>query len=184
MKKESQRVAISKRLLKETLLQVLENKDISKVSITELCQKSEINRTTFYQHYNAPQDILLDIESDIIEKIKNLAPLLTSAKDVKAYLVEICSYLYSNAAIVRTLIRTNSDANLVRLINNIYMSVSYKEAVDNETALDDDSMKLIAASFAGGGYYLIRSWLMEDIQKKPSEIADLIYRLLIRNTDL
>ena len=54
MTKEYQRVAISKRMLKEALLDLLKDKPIDAVTVSELCQMAQINRTTFYRHYETP----------------------------------------------------------------------------------------------------------------------------------
>lgn len=50
MPKENQRIAITKGLLKESLLHLLKKKKIDRITITELCQESGINRSTFYRY--------------------------------------------------------------------------------------------------------------------------------------
>ena len=42
MEKENQRVVVTKRLLKEGLLRLLENKNIDKINVTELCWESTV----------------------------------------------------------------------------------------------------------------------------------------------
>ena len=59
--KENQRIALTKKLLQEGLLRLLETKSLDKISVTELCRESGINRATFYNHYNSPQELLTDI---------------------------------------------------------------------------------------------------------------------------
>ena len=71
MPKENQRVALSKRMLKEGLIKLLNKKNISKISINELCEIAEINRTTFYRHYQTPHDVLLEVEYDFIKGFQN-----------------------------------------------------------------------------------------------------------------
>ena len=55
--KENQRIALTKKLLQEGLLRLLEVKTLDKISVTELCRESGINRATFYNHYTSPQDL-------------------------------------------------------------------------------------------------------------------------------
>ena len=38
--------------------------------------------------------------------------------------------------------------------------------------------ELLSACLAGGGYYLIRQWLMDDIPKTPQEIADIVFTFM------
>ena len=56
--KDDQRIALTKRLLREGLLRLLSKTDLNKISVTQLCIESGINRATFYRHYEEPRDIL------------------------------------------------------------------------------------------------------------------------------
>ena len=59
--KDDQRIALTKRLLREGLLRLLSKTDLNKISVTQLCIESGVNRATFYRHYEEPRDILNDI---------------------------------------------------------------------------------------------------------------------------
>lgn len=62
------RVRFTKAILKQSLLSILEEKPIGKVTIKELCERAQINRGTFYLHYNEPNDVLKEIENEFIEE--------------------------------------------------------------------------------------------------------------------
>lgn len=51
---------------KNSLIEILKSKSIYKVSIQELCEKSEINRSTFYKYYGSQFDLLAEMESDVL----------------------------------------------------------------------------------------------------------------------
>ena len=70
--KDDQRVALTKRLLKEGLFRLLQTKDISKIGVTELCRESGINRATFYRHFEQPRDILNEVRHDLFCDIKRI----------------------------------------------------------------------------------------------------------------
>lgn len=62
----NQRRTMTKRLLKESLIELLKEKDIRKINITELCRAAGVNRTTFYCHYSNQYDVLKDMENRIL----------------------------------------------------------------------------------------------------------------------
>ena len=62
MAKENQRVHISKMMLKNALLALLEKKPLERITVYEICQIAEINRTTFYKYYGNETDSAADIE--------------------------------------------------------------------------------------------------------------------------
>lgn len=61
-KKEDRRIAMTKRLLKAALIELLKEQDIYHISIRELCERADVNRTTFYKYYGSQFDLLTDME--------------------------------------------------------------------------------------------------------------------------
>lgn len=179
--KVNQRVMITKKLLKDGLFRLLEQKNIDKVNVTELCKESGINRATFYTHYGTPYDLLTDIEHEMIGEImceteqawrrKEQQPLQTS--------IEImCRYFYDHADVIRLLLRNFSGQDFTRILNRTYETIIHSAVVKD---YEEDDVKLITAYLAGGGVFLLNTWLKEDIQKGPEEIARLITGLFSEN---
>ena len=64
-KREDRRVTMTKRMLKDALIEMLKEKDIYHISIRELCERADVNRTTFYRYYSSQFDLLSDMERDL-----------------------------------------------------------------------------------------------------------------------
>ena len=56
--KVDRRVKYTKMVLEDSFIKLLEKKDISQISITEICDNADINRATFYAHYSDQNDLL------------------------------------------------------------------------------------------------------------------------------
>lgn len=67
---ENQRIRLTKRLLHEALVRLLEKSTIQKISVTQLCEEAGINRATFYRHYGSPADVLREMELDLIDGLQ------------------------------------------------------------------------------------------------------------------
>ena len=79
--KENQRIALTKKLLQEGLLRLLETKTLDKISVTELCKESGINRATFYNHYTSPFDLLNSVEDKLAENLRGIVGDPKTAND-------------------------------------------------------------------------------------------------------
>lgn len=97
MGKVNQRVAISKILMKEGLLRLLKKKHISKISVSELCKKAQINRTTFYRYYQTPSDVLQEIALDYVKEFSGQAGSSQKAQGIRAYVLQLCIFLHDRA---------------------------------------------------------------------------------------
>ena len=60
---------MTRRLLKEALLELLEDTELARISVTALCQKADVHRSTFYQYYTDPSALLQEIETDFLRMI-------------------------------------------------------------------------------------------------------------------
>lgn len=67
------RVVRTKKAIKAALFKIMETKDISAITISELTAEANVNRRTFYTHYRNITDILNEIESDLVAALRELA---------------------------------------------------------------------------------------------------------------
>lgn len=175
MPKENQRVAISKRLLKDGIMRLLEEKNINEIKINELCQESGINRTTFYRHYQTPHDVLLEIEFDLMADFYESSVSVLDVKQLRKYAVCMCNFLWNNKEMIKVFIRNNTDSDLTRIFQNFTDGfLASRKVLYKGKTMDRDTLDLMTTFFAYGVYSLVRQWLIEDIQKTPEEIAELI----------
>lgn len=180
MENTNQRIILTKRLLKEGLVRLLETKELDKISVSELCKEAGINRATFYRHYETPKQVLLELEMDFISKMEQNISYPSSKKEVKKSMEEFCTYLYEHSSTVKLLLRSNSTMDFIQLLSKLSEEMLKHNMLHPElNSLDPDSLKLLTTYFGGGGYFLLRCWLLEDIRKPPKEIAALITNALL-----
>ena len=177
--KENQRIVISKRMLRESLLRLLKTKELGDINITELCREAEINRATFYKYYNTPQDVLSDIAMELIKEMKKMYRPMLTLDEVRTCVKNICEYVYEHADLIRMLIRANADLEIAAAISELHQNFREdKESLGALKGADDETLQMTAAFIGGGSYFLIRKWLLEDIRKTPEEVADLMFKIL------
>ena len=63
------RIVKTRTNIKNSLIDLLAEKNVSKITVTELAEKAMINRKTFYRHYHTVQDVVDDINYDIINDV-------------------------------------------------------------------------------------------------------------------
>lgn len=63
------RVRKTEKAIRKAFHELAQEKDIKKITVRELAEKAEINKTTFYAHYDTIQDLLRTIEQETIDYI-------------------------------------------------------------------------------------------------------------------
>ena len=181
MKHINQRVMLTKRLLREGLFQLLKTKPLEKITVSELCLKAGINRATFYKYYGSPRDVLTESGKEFAERIKSEVSRPDNWADAERYLADICAYLYVNAETVKIYIRYNTDdafLNMIREFNEELLRL--KQNITSLQRMDEDSVRLVSTFFGCRGYFLLRQWIVDGIDKTPEQIAKILCGVISR----
>lgn len=177
--KQDLRVAVTKRMIQEALIRLLENKPVDKIKVNELCEESGINRATFYRHYETLQDILREIETDVIHAMPQPRQKPRNLDEARLYLEQICTYIYDHICIMQILLTNRTDDEMMQS-----MTVFYRDYLDiylKTLPLDrpsEDTIQIAITLLAGGCHYLMKKCVMGQIQKTPAELADILCNMV------
>lgn len=69
MKKKDLRSIYTEKIIKETILEMLQTKPINKITVSSVCKVAEINRGTFYLHYRDCLDVLEQLQEEFCNKV-------------------------------------------------------------------------------------------------------------------
>lgn len=75
MPKTDLRVVKTQRIIQNAFFELLSEKELSKITIAEICRIAQVNRKTFYRHYESIGDLINEFENTILGGFsKNLTP--------------------------------------------------------------------------------------------------------------
>ena len=61
----------TKKVIREAFVRLMKEKDPEKITVAEICRSADINRGTFYLHYDNSLDVLHAMEDEVFETIKD-----------------------------------------------------------------------------------------------------------------
>ncbi len=67
---QDRRVKRTKTLLQKTLVELMLEKKVSQISVKELTQRADVNRSTFYLHYLDIYDMLEQMENEFVGRVQ------------------------------------------------------------------------------------------------------------------
>lgn len=178
-KKEDRRVRMTKRLLKESLIQLLNEKSIGKITISEICEIADINRSTFYAHYGDQFDLLKSIEDEYITMVmKDLIYPKPTEQDMNAFVSQLLQFFVDNKAISRILFSDRGDINFVKTI----LELLYKELVEaiiSQEKIDKVTVQFTLSYVISGSAGIVQHWAQNDFTAPPTVVAGILTNLAI-----
>lgn len=162
MKKADQRVMMTKLMLKDALILLLNKKSLTDISITQLCKEANINRNTFYNHFDNITDLYNEIEAQLINDI-----VLTLKKrySSKERLYEICKIIKKHFVFVKL---TFSQENKIQTINRLLLKTRSIFSYDYSK---NTNIYLFVES---GTTAIIKNWVLNDCDESPEKMSLLL----------
>ena len=67
-KKEYRSAIRSRRFIRNAFMELLREKTFDKITVTDIVNRADINRSTFYAHYSDVKSLVEEIQKDVIER--------------------------------------------------------------------------------------------------------------------
>ena len=172
------RVKYTKKVIKDTFLELLAKKDINKISVSEICSKADINRATFYRYYLDVYNLLEIIKKEFEEELKEAyTPTTEDENTVYNFSQAMLAVFLENKELVKLLFNRN---NGLYFLNNI-LEVAYtrcKEKWEKDLpTLSEEDMEYASIFIFNGALGVINFWVQNDFDKDISEISTIIETL-------
>ncbi|MBQ3544992.1 MAG: TetR/AcrR family transcriptional regulator [Lachnospiraceae bacterium] len=177
--KLDRRVEMTKRLLKKSLIELLKTENIQKISIRTLCENADVNRSTFYKHYNSQYALLKDIEDDLFADIEDILSTHTSSdndSDKDVQLTKVLTHMKDNLDLCQILMLYNIDPEFENKLMSI-PSVIKRSKLDSSSAFSFSSYSYTQLFILDGAYCMIKRWIINNCPESPAEIASLIRKI-------
>lgn len=97
----------TRKLIKKVFAEMLsEQKELGKISVSELCKRAEISRGSFYSHYDDIYGVAEDYENELIDAFFDNARLF-EAKEIMQFIDSIFEFIRRNNENYRLLCKSN-----------------------------------------------------------------------------
>lgn len=176
-KKIDRRVKYTKMVLKQSLIKLLGKKNISQITIKEICEDADINRATFYAHYSDQYDLLQKIEGELLKDISSYLAEHTQNKAEMVDMMErIFDYIKENAALCRLLLIERGDLDFQRHV----MMLVYDNYINEFTcggSISKEDAEYIYSFTIIGSIGAIQKWIDDGMQKSTRYMAQMLLAL-------
>lgn len=178
---EDRRARRSRKMLKESLLELMKKKSFSEISVRDVTDGADMNRATFYLHYAGTAELLQSLEADLLAEAQelidahipetvargNVRPVLEPVLDFVVEHRETCKILFANSEAsgfiqaLQLLIRKNGTSLLEAWFH------------PQDQSRTDYFLNFITWGFIG----LLEEWFDQDMALPKGELVDTAQRV-------
>ena len=179
--KMDRRIRKTKAQLRYGLAKLLKEKTIKEITVKELVETVDINRSTFYLHYTDIYDLLEqtenDLKNELLEIIHNEQPM--KIEETMPNITELFAFIADNREIASALLGPNGDMAFMRQIEQIISSHCMKYLKPYLAELDERTLERVNSFCITGCLGLIISWMKNNFDDTPETLAKMSYTLVL-----
>ena len=171
----------SRRMIREAYAALLKEKELSKITVTDIVKRADLNRATFYAHYPDVRGVTEEIEDEIIEKMLEVLKkfqFTSFFRNPAPLLLQLSRYLEEDAEFYRILIRANGSEIFMEKLKKVFTEYMLHDSDIPERIRHSKMVELRVAYFAGGIVNLYKQWFRGDLDCTLNDIALEVSRLL------
>ncbi len=173
---KNRRSIMTKTMFRETLFELLKTTPINRISVKELCEKADLNRSTFYLHYDTIDDFIREFEEEMVDS--RLKTLGTVGKEVDTvpYFEKILRSIKEDPQTYRNLMCD-------RYVKDYYITAvtrAFPFLLDQKGGLFED--EYAGYYIVSGSIAVVEKWINDGCRMPVRQLAELLYRLDHGNT--
>jgi AcrR family transcriptional regulator len=185
MKKKSNK---TRKLIEDTLIRLMSEKDFEKISVKDITDELDINRGTFYLHFKDKYDLLEQMEGEILEGFSEI--LNNELKKLeKGYILPshietliqlftcVYSYIKENSSFIKIVLASNGDLNFQMKLK-LFVETSLANNISINNDIEKMPIKYLAPLASSAQLGIIQKWLRSGMKETPEELAHFVSNVI------
>mgnify|MGYP005815202885 CR=1 FL=1 len=152
--------------IKNALFTLLEDKELSAITVTDICRTADVNRGTFYRYFKDVPDLFSHIEDEFLA---NFQRVLTSW-DMSSYYRSILLEIQENSALIRFILITNSTSHILEKLLLLQKDFLLDILHSRCPHLSREDTEYIFEFILGGFIYFIGKWFAENMKTPLDDV--------------
>ncbi len=185
-KKEDLRIRRTIFLLKRSVENLLQENSLDSITVSDICDKAMVHRTTFYKHFSDKYDlcnaILMDLKQEIIEDSKAEKAFESTEEFFHYISKKALDYLSANKIMLSGIVRHNKDSLLYFIGFHAIESAIYALLKENQEKISNHLPLDISTQFLTAGLLSVMlNWVEHDTKHSYGDMLEIISNIIKKN---
>lgn len=162
----------SRKMIEDALFELLEEKEYSQITITELVKRADVARRTFYRLYDSKEDVIRHYFRRLCGKYQSAYPAL-QGYHFKQIALDFFSFWYQEKDTLLKLHRAGLDEVLYLEVSSASTQV-VSGRINSEKLQKSEDLVYFACYSVGGFINLLFRWIEEGMTEPPEAYAEIV----------
>lgn len=179
--KQDRRIRRTKGLMRDALIELMTEKPFSEITAKDITEKADLNRSTFYLHYDNVFGLLDEMENEVVETFAHMIEEIEVEPD-KAWeypVVEhICDYIVKNPKLCYGLLVNSRSDRLTERLTKVMKEKGKKARQEMGMDMEGRTADYIYQFIVCGTIAMVKHWLAEGMSLPKEEMMELLQKII------
>ena len=181
MEKQDRRVIRSKMRMREALIALVQEKPFPEITARDITDRADLNRATFYLHYNNVFDLLEELEEETVSDFAHMleeTPFRENSTWEPLLTGRICDYIAENQDLCRCLFLNPNSDRFAEKLTEIMKQKGQKIRKERGLGEEPRQMDYVRHFISCGAMGMVKQWLAEGMPLSKAEMMDLTEKIM------
>ena len=175
--KNDRRIRFTRGVIRQSFLDILEEKPLGKITVKEICEMADINRTTFYAHYQDVYQLLESIEEEFYRDVEEYAADIRKGDELEIVPFKILVKIRENAGLCKVMFGKNGDKEFMKKLMYFAREDSLKAWRRIYPDIEESNLDWLYEFIVNGCAGIIQKWSQSDFNARPEEVSKFMARM-------
>ena len=177
-KPENQRTRLTKRLLRESLLELLREKPVDHITVKELCEYAELNRSTFYAYYTDVPALYQEMGGELAGALLDHIRDINRGEAIDT--LPMLAYIKDNWELFHLLVYREQYVDANQPVQRQIIQGYFDLAPELHLPCAEEEREYFLQYLYMGGTAVIHRWVQNECDLLPEQVARLISGMIGR----
>ncbi|WP_145146197.1 TetR/AcrR family transcriptional regulator [Paenibacillus xylanexedens] len=176
------RIKKSKAALKDALIHLMQKHPFKEISITDIVQRADLNRGTFYRHYQYKEDLFNEIINDVIQDLVTSFRKPYQDKEefevnlMPSSAITIFEHVHQHAQFYTLVVKSEASSNFQRMICDVLRDLALQDL--NHIFPPHINHEILASYQSHAIFGMIMEWIRQEFRHSPAYMAGELFKII------
>lgn len=177
----------SQKWLQEALISLMREKPYREIQITEIADRAEVSRPTFYLHYRSKEELLLSLVDQVFaEFFSDLVKATANGEYSKLSLcIQFFKYWERHTDRLSLVVAADIQSQIIdRMRGYLRQMLLFIKAQTGRPLADGPVLELMVGFMCSGAYTLLMEWVTRKLPYSAEQMGRFLHELTISHDDV
>ena len=176
-KSNDRRIRYTRYALQNALIVCMQQKPFNRITVREICETADINRSTFYMHYKDIYELLDEIEEQVYQEID---AIFSKESPSIHNMEQLLDYVQTHKTLLECLLQQGSGLAISRfstILHAHYGKYLRRYAGNGFSAENEYLYEFLYTGILG----VLQKWLQNECKDDRNQVADVMWRMIVQS---